>query len=240
MSEPIENCYLCGKKLEGKIDRDHVPPRQFYATNIRKKHNPNLFTLPVHASCNKAFQKDEDYFIHSIAPIAQSSYSGSEIWKDIKHQFERPEGLMIGNMISKEFDSRPSGLYLPNGKVIKRFDADRVWRVVWKIVRGLFFKEHNRILPDNTLQTYHKIISPEHEEPPPEFVVVRDTPSRGQYPGVFDYKYIVIPELNNFHFLALLFWSRIIKLIAFHDPDCECKTCSKKSQKVTSVIKPNA
>ena len=215
MTKPIQNCYLCGMELKEKIDRDHVPPKQFYAKNIRKKHNPNLFTLPVHDSCNKAFQKDEDYFVHSIAPLAQSSYSGSAIWKDIKHQFGRPEGLRIGNMISKEFDSRPSGLYLPDGKVIKRFNEERVWRVVWKIVRGLFFKEH-------------KIISPEHEELPPEFAVVRDTPSRGQYPGVFDYKYIVIPELNGFHFWAMLFWSRLIKLIAFHDPECECETCIKR------------
>jgi len=149
MAEPIEICYLCGMELEGKIDRDHVPPKQFYATNIRKKHNPNLFTLPVHHSCNKAYQKDEDYFVHSIAPLTKESYSGSEIWKDITHKFQRPEGFRIGKMISKEFDSRPSGLYLPRGKVIKRFDAERVWRVVWKIVRGLFFKEHQRLLPEN-------------------------------------------------------------------------------------------
>ena len=226
MAEPITICYLCGSILKGKKSRDHVPPKQFYAKNIRKKHHPNLFTLPVHKSCNKAYQNDEDYFIHSIAPLTQGSYSGNEIWEDIKHQFERPEGLRIGNMISKEFDSRPSGLHLPNGKVLKRFDSERVWRVVWKILRGLFFKEHQRILPENTLRTY-KVISPEHEVPPPEFAVVRDTPSRGQYPGVFDYKYIIIPELNNFHFWAMLFWSRIITLITFHDPECE--TCCKQN-----------
>ncbi|HUU40933.1 MAG TPA: hypothetical protein VMW42_08335, partial [Desulfatiglandales bacterium] len=174
------------------------------------------------------YQKDEDYFVHSIAPLAQGSYSGREIWEDIKHKFERPEGLRIGNMISKEFDSRPSGLHLPNGKVIKRFDAERVWRIVWKIVRGLFFKEHQRILPENTLITYYKFIS-ENEEPPPEFPAVRDTQKRGQYPAVFDYKYKVTPELNNFHFWAMLFWSRIIILIAFHDPECVCETCCKRN-----------
>lgn len=226
VNDPIKICYLCGKKLKGEISRDHVPPKQFYATNIRRQHSPNLFTLPVHKSCNKAYQKDEDYFVHSIAPLTQESYSGSEVWKDITHQFQRPEGLRIGKMISREFDGRPSGLYLPGGKVIKRFDAERVWRVVWKIVRGLFFKEHQRLLPENTLRTYHKVISV-GEKPPPEFAVVRDTPSRGQYPGVFDYKYIAEPKLDNFNLWAILFWNGMIKMIGFHDPECQCDSCLK-------------
>lgn len=230
MLESKRICYLCGLELNGEIDRDHVPPKQFYASNIRKKHNPNLLTLPVHSSCNKGYQKDEDYFIHSIAPLALNSYSGGEVWKDIQDQFKRPEGLRIANMTFNEFTSRPSGLYLPHGKVIKRFDAERVWRIIWKIVRGLFFKEHHRILPANTMQTYHKILFPEHESLPNEFTVVRDTPSRGQYPGVFDYKYIIIPDLNNFHFWAMLFWDRIIILIAFHDPDCNCEDCSEQER----------
>ncbi|MGD0917050.1 MAG: hypothetical protein ABSB22_11390 [Thermodesulfobacteriota bacterium] len=51
-------------------------------------------------------------------------------------------------MVLKEFDKRPSGLILPFGKVAKRFDGQRVWRVVWKIMRGLFLKEIGRFLPD--------------------------------------------------------------------------------------------
>ncbi len=59
MCEAINICYLCGEPLDEDIDRDHVPPKQFYAKGIRKKHDPNLFILPVHSSCNKAYQKDE-------------------------------------------------------------------------------------------------------------------------------------------------------------------------------------
>jgi len=38
-------CYLCGKDIleSEEINDDQVPPKQFYATNIRKIHNPNLF-----------------------------------------------------------------------------------------------------------------------------------------------------------------------------------------------------
>ena len=226
MDEIEDICYLCGKKLEKEVDRDHLPPKQFYPSSIRKKHNPSLLTLPVHRYCNKSYQKDEDYFVHSIGPLTKGSYSGNEIWQDINNQFNRPQGQRIGQMILKEFESRPSGLYLPNGKVVKRFDPKRVWRVVWKITRGLFYKEHGRYLPDET-PNHYSVISI-GEKPPPEFEVVRNTPSRGQYPAVFDYKFVTIPELDNFHFWAMLFWDRLIKLIAFHDPDCNCEKCSSE------------
>ncbi len=142
-----ETCYLCGRNIEDKIGRDHVPPKQFYSRGIRKKHNPNLFTLPVHISCNKSYQEDENYFVHSIAPLAIESYSGNALWNDITQQYKRPQGVRISRMILREFEQRPSGLYLPNRKVVKRFDAERIWRVVLKIIRGLFFKEHKKILP---------------------------------------------------------------------------------------------
>jgi hypothetical protein len=223
MNEEVNICYLCGSELKDDIDRDHVPPKQFYATTIRKTHSLNLFRLPVHKSCNKGYQKDEDYFVHSIAPLTINSYSGKAIWNDIKHQFKRPEGKRIQQMIYKEFDPRPSGLYLPRGKVLKRFDPERVWCIIWKITRGLFFKEYGRFLPEDKPR-HIEIISAD-EPPPPKFAVVRDTPSRGSYPEVFDYKYIMFPELNNFHFWAMLFWDKLITLIAFHDPECICEKC---------------
>lgn len=198
MKGETDICYLCGQKLDKNITNDHVPPRQFYARSIRKIHNPNLLTLPVHKSCNESYQKDEVYFVHSIAILTKGSYSGNAIWEDISNQFERPRGRRIGQMILKEFDKRPSDIILPNRKVLKRFNAKRVWRVVWRITRGPFFKEKGRFLPEDIYKSF-KIVSV-GEKPPPEFAYVGNTPSRGQYPGVFDYKYIDFPKLNNFHF----------------------------------------
>jgi len=229
MKEDINICYLCGEPLVGDIHRDHVPPRQFYAREVRTKHSPNLFTLPVHSSCNKAYQKDEDYFMHSIAPLAMESYSGKALWHDISKQYGRPQGRRIGKMILEEFQERPSGLILPSGKVAKKFDGQRVWRVVWKITRGLFFKEMGRFLPDETPRTY-KIFSA-GENPPPEFDFVRNLLPQGQYPGVFDYKYIEFTE-KNFHFWAMLFWDKIIIFVGFHDPHCKCKICIDKSSEL--------
>ena len=221
MENKIDICYLCGKKLKGNIDDDHVPPKQFYAKSIRKMHNPNLFTLPTHTSCNKSYQMDEDYFVQSLAPLAIGSYSGTSIWKDISQRMKRPESQKINMMILKEFDQR---IILPNNKIIKRFDGKRSRRIIWKITRGLFFKETGRFLPENTPRLF-KFISVD-EKPPPEFLYyISTSPSRGQYPGVFDYKYVDLPEYNNFHYWGILFWEKLIVIVAFHDPSCSCAKC---------------
>ncbi len=219
MDGKIDICYLCGQKLDENIDHDHIPPKQFYASNIRKFHNLNLFTLPAHKSCNKSYQKDEDYSVHSLAPLALGSYSGNAIWVDIANQFERPQGKRIGQMILKEFEKSPSGIILPNGKIAKRFNSKRIYRVLWKITRGLFFKEKGEFLPENTPRRYFKI-TPLDEKPPPEFIYVANTPSRGKYRIVFDYKYINFPKLNNLHLWAMLFWNKLVTLIEFQYPKC--------------------
>jgi hypothetical protein len=221
MNECINICYLCGQELENEVDRDHVPPKQFYAHELRRKYGPNLFTLPAHSSCNKSYQKDEDYFVQSIGPLAMESYSGTALWEDISSRYERPQNRRLAHMVMKEFDERPSGLVLPFGKVVKRFDGDRVWRVVWKIVRGLYFKEVGQILPDD-LSTKCEILSP-GERPPQIYTPVLNSPSLGQYPGVFDYKYIGFP--GKMYLWAMLFWDRIIMFVGFHVPGCSCKFC---------------
>ena len=53
-----------------------------------KKHRLNLLTLPVHKSCHDPYKKDEEYFVHSIGPMAMDSYSGGEIWKDIVRRIQ--------------------------------------------------------------------------------------------------------------------------------------------------------
>ena len=63
---------------------------------------------------------------------------------------------------------------------------------------------------------------------PKEFPYVRDTQSKGDYPRVFDYKYICIEKLNNFHVWAMLFWDKLIFIIAFHDPKCPCDICKSE------------
>jgi hypothetical protein len=60
-------CYLCSETLAEPVSNDHVPMQQLFARELRKKHKPsNLLTIPVHDRCNKSYQGDEDYFVHSL------------------------------------------------------------------------------------------------------------------------------------------------------------------------------
>jgi len=215
MKSKIEICYLCGKRLDKKedISYDHVPPKQFYPSTIRKNTNLNLFTLPTHIACNKSYQKDEDYFVNSLGPLAKGSYSGNGLWKDISHQMSRPESRKLIWKVFKEFERRPSGIILPNELIAKKYEGERIRGVVWKITRGLFFKEYNKFIPKDIdkkiwISGYGKGLSP-------LFPYVRDTPPRGDYPGVFDYKYI---KVENYNLWALLFWDTITAEILFQYP----------------------
>lgn len=221
-------CYLCGRpvNLDEKSD-DHVPAAQIYPSKYRAKNFvKNLFTLPTHIKCNTGYQRDEDYFVQTFGPLAPGSPSGDDFWPDLQVRVKRPEGRKLAAMVAREFQhTTESGLYLPSGKMLKRFDGDRVWRIIWKFIRGLFFKEYGRLLPElEDIPKQFDLGGPDH--PPPELLAyLRDVPSRGQYPGVFDYRYISVKELNNAHYWALLFWNRLVFTALFHDPDCPCHIC---------------
>ena len=202
-----------------------MPPRQFYSKEIRKLHSPNLRTLPTHPACNRAYQLDEEYFIHTMAPMVMESYSGKSVLRELLAQYKNKRNAKLSKKILSEFEERPSGLILPQGKVIKRIDPERVWRIVWKIIRGLFFFEHKRVLPQDTPRSF-KLVSP-GEKPPPEFYFIPDDIVRGQYPGVFDYKYRTFPEVMSVHLWTMLFWDRLILLAVFHDPACTCEKCNE-------------
>lgn len=217
-------CYLCGLELEGEVDDDHVPPRQFYAHELRQAHNPNLLTIPTHKSCNASYQQDEEYFVHTMIPLARDSYSGQAIFQNVLAGYAQGKKKGLGKRVFKEFDPRPGGLFLPGGQVVKRYDVARVNRVVWKIVRGLFFHRQGKVLPEDTPRNI-RVVDPK-TRPPSTFEALAGQPALGDHPGVLDYKYAEIRELNNFHYWALLLWDRVIILVAFHDPGCQCEKCS--------------
>lgn len=220
-------CYLCGKALrEGEaISHDHVPPAQFYPKEYRQNDLvKNLLTLPVHPLCHKPFQVDEDYFVHSLAVLASEVPAGKEIWKDVGQRIRRPRNVGLTKMVLQEFSEvSPGGIYAPPGKMFKRFDGTRIRRVIWKIIRGLVFDAYDRILPEGKPYCCD-IVSPGY--PPPEhFNCVVDAQEHGPNPAFFAYKYTSAPQLNNFHYWALLLWDALIVLVWFHDPDCPCSNC---------------
>ena len=203
---------------------DHVPPKQFYAYEIRKEHNPNLLTIRVHADCNRAYQHDEDYFVNTLAPFARGSYAGNAFLNEVFAKYGARKNRNLVHKVLQEFERQPSGLVLPANLVVKRLEGERVHRVAWKIIRGLYFNHFAEVLPEDTPNGLE--IVPPDRPPPKEFITgLRDEPIRGRHPGVFDYKFAKFPEVHNFNYWAMLLWDRIIMIMKFHDPACDCDHC---------------
>ena len=105
---------------------------------------------------------------------------------------------------------------LPPGKIVRRFDAGRVHRVMLKIARGLYFLERGVPLPEQTPALVRLILP--GEEPPPEVRVLLPEPEQGRYPRVFAYRYKEFALPERFHVWAFLFWDSVACSVATHHP----------------------
>jgi hypothetical protein len=221
-------CYLCGLPLSSSdaTGKDHVPPRQFFPKALRRDDTSlQLGTLLVHTSCNHSYQSDEDYFVSAIVPIAMSTRRGSEMWSDLAQQIDRPatQALFRMNMRRSSFPDRP--ILLPGGRIPWHFDGPRVWRIVWKIMRGVFYTDEGRVLPENTMHICDSVTT-SNESPPDLYGVVAPSPIKGHHPDVFSYKLRRFEIQDAVVWAAgLLFWEYVAFFLVFHDPDCQCGDC---------------
>jgi hypothetical protein len=217
-------CYLCGEALTPPVNADHVPPKQMYAKDVRLAHSPNLLTIQVHQRCNSAYQHDEDYFFNALAPYGTGSYSGSSFLNEVKSKYAAGKNQSLVHRVLDQFDRPAGSIFLPQHLSAQRIEGARIHRVAWKIVRGLYFHEHGVVLPESTPN--HLEISPPDRPPPAVFLATLwDLDSCGAYPGVFDYKYVIVSEVKDLNYWGLLLWDRLILIMSFHSPNCDCETC---------------
>lgn len=105
-------------------------------------------------------------------------------------------------------------------------------RLIWKLVRGLFFIHLQRLLPQNPPPSIELINGPNEVERLNThgwFQTVRDTEPLGRYGKVFDYKWLcVAADGLRGHAFALLIWDHIVVLSMFHDPSCPCGKCREE------------
>jgi len=214
-------CYLCGDKITSSCSRDHVPPRQLFPKQAREK--LDLTTVLVHAKCNSEYQKDEEYFVSSLGPLAMETSSGKLVWDDLRKRIIRPESRKLTKKVLDEFDTR---IVLPDNLIIKHFDGERICRVLWKITKGLYFAEKNQFLSDK-MPKHFEIFDNSAKQIPERFSFLRSFSTRGKYPTIFDFRIASIPEVPNFMIIAMLFWEKIIGVVMFHEPGCGCDICKK-------------
>jgi hypothetical protein len=219
-------CYLCGKVIAAGEDwnRDHVPPVRFYGKRIRTAFNPNLDWLPTHTVCNDGYKSDEEYFTASFAGHAKSD-TGRAVFEDFRRGVGKGHDAALIKAVIGQFGK----VVTADGTLLFQYDANRAGRIAWKLVRGIYFAETGRFLPE-ALPKHMILISPEKakdaETNYPWWTLVRDTEPMGKHGAVFDYKWIgVLVDGGRGHALGMLLWDRLIILALFHDPNCSCGQC---------------
>ena len=114
------------------------------------------------------------------------------MFNDLEHKLRKPKTVGLLRKVLSEFKPNPSGLYLPNNKVMKYADITRVYKVALKIISGFHFHHHNVYVPANTRARIDIITM---DEPVPDyFRLISDTELIGTHPRIFSYRYKHIPE----------------------------------------------
>ena len=212
-------CYLCGEHLEGSVEDDHIPAKLLFPHEFRKARNLQLVTRPVHPRCHGPTGRDEDYFLqHVLIPLAHDTPAGMAARTEFRRAIQRPAGRVVADRVRSEFDDRPRGLDLPDGRMVKRFDGVRAHSAVWKWTRGLFFVEtQGKFLPAQTPKDI-QVRNEAHEHFPELTIALMGEPSRGHSPELFDYKIRMAECADEPHFLLMRLWERLMVQVAFHDP----------------------
>jgi hypothetical protein len=188
-----------------------------------------LKSLPTHAACNTAAERDEAYFIVSFAGHVNTDVA-REVMKDIGHQLRKGEGVRLFNDVISRFGTVTG----PRGEITFSYDTGRVHAFLWKVVRGLYADELGTILPavpPQGIQLISPLHIPEELSQIEWFRLVRNTAPLGTYGRVFDYKWLSWRAASlRGHAFAMMFWDGLLAAMLFHDPTCECGQCEDWKQ----------
>jgi len=143
-----QRCYICAEPIcPGDGDIDHVVPVGLFNPEDRQ----NLIKLPAHKDCNRSFSKDDEYFRLCMTAASSHDDKAKKVWRGpVMRGFHRPESQgfkasVMANLIPADIRTE-AGLYLSSGDAMLQ-DAQRIRRVVNKIVRGLYVHRTGKILP---------------------------------------------------------------------------------------------
>lgn len=142
-----EICVYCGNPAE---DEDHIPSRNLYK-GVAKNIKP--IKVPSCKKCNKSFSKDEVFFRDLIVGSRYDySLTATQLFNTaISRSIRRNPSL--GWQMFKQMSlvnlKTPSGIYLGKKTAFKFTSQDhsRVFNVLDKYIKGLFFYQFNKVLP---------------------------------------------------------------------------------------------
>lgn len=215
----MESCIYCGGQRE--LTNDHVPPKNLFP----KPRPSNLITVPACTLCHSSTSKDDEYF---RLKLCMSENVGDHPDADINRETilrslnrEQATGLKQSFFadIRKVQRKTNSGLYLRDTLAFN-VDLERIFRVVIRTTRGLYYYEVGKRLnpnydvdvhsddtlinePADVLENLEKnIIVPLFQKSPK--VLGND---------IFMYRYHITDEDPNFTVWALTFYGRVSFLV---------------------------
>lgn len=153
-----EICIYCSVELDNESkSREHVIPRCLFSSEYKKNAKNDLWVVPACGMCNKSFSVDEEHFRNLLIKLAhgESSHADEIFLGKHKRSLQRSKKLMKLTLDSLDLVNvfTPHGIYVKQmtGIHISENDWERYYNVLDKIVKGLFYKEHNVTLPDDFL-----------------------------------------------------------------------------------------
>ena len=139
-------CIYCGRPRPETFD--HIPPRCIFPS----PRPDNLVKVPCCLKCNVEASRDDEYFKNSLAlrHDVTAHPVGSKLVASTLRALARPQSRGMLNTLGQSMRRipvhTPAGLYIGQAGT---FDVDltRLGRVTNRIVKGLFFEEFHRRLP---------------------------------------------------------------------------------------------
>jgi hypothetical protein len=139
-----ENCIYCGTD-EG-LTVDHVPPKLL----LTRPYPPNLITVPACETCNKYFQKDDEYTraLLAVDVRASKNTAAQSNLPRVLRSLQRPDARGFAEYLAKQANSSvilgQDGS--PMGQVFE-LDKARVNKTGERFIRALYFIEAGTPVP---------------------------------------------------------------------------------------------
>ncbi len=201
------SCAYCDSREPST--RDHIPPLAFFP----KPRAANLVTVPCCEPCREGWSKDDEYFRFVV--LNSEELEGQELARQpiqsMLRSLRKIGKTRFTDMVGRSLGAvnlRTEGGILLGTKPALEVDGNRLGRVGERIVRGLFFHEVGKRVPD-THNVHGRLRQgdPSHVLEP--MGNVKFPPFKRIQDGVFSYTWLHVAEDRDSTVWLMLFYERL-------------------------------
>ena len=211
MTPSSSDCVFCG---QAATTRDHIPPKGVFLDPLPT----DLVTAPACAACNNSTKLDDEYFRALIATQGYWTVDGARLWKEkvVGSSFrKRPKfrQMLARNIIELPPEHRHPDL--PGGVKAVTFDAQRINRVLRKIVLGLYWQHEKKQLPtDISIEPFKDRLVDDHAR-----AIFASRPEYSIGGGAFKYRWGVASDDAHVSIWHLMFYEKTVFVVSVGVPE---------------------